>query len=284
MAWVWDPLRLTFREAEVEELYDAWSECKSGAELGACVMGMITCSRILVAKGGQEGFWRMILVVGANLSWSLAGVCMAVVSGKRHNRLRPFLVGAVHCSGFLMGLTDIRVPSRVASVSDALVALLLQSPVSFTLFASIFLPLRFRDVLKTHIFFAISIVYFSSSDFCALPDDGESEGADLPPYSEIGERIDRIFEMTLFKSIRLNDEHRCSCEAVATFIFLVAGVFIPLLFSYFKEVISRCLFLRAWMPVEYRKGIWSSVKFGLEFSISLVIVGMQITWIVFRKL
>lgn len=283
MAGVWDPLRLSFRDEEMEALYDAWSECRSVVEPVIYVMGMVACSAILVAKGVQGSFRELIVVMGANLAWLLAGGCMAVMHAEQYRNWRPILVAAVQCTGFFVVLTATRIPSQVHSVSDALIALIVKSPVSFALFALIFLPLRYRDVVKTHIFFAFSVVYFSTSEFCSFTN-GESNGSGVSAFSEVGEKIDRMFEMTLFKSISLDDGHRCSCEAVATFFFLIAGSLIPMVFSYCKETISRWIFLRQSMPVELHEGILRSARMGLEFAIWSVILGMQITWIVFRKL
>lgn len=286
--WPWYPLTLQFTLPEVEAAAIQDRNATYGGifpptrEAAYFSLGLIAAS-ILIRAGFMEASWLGTALVSGLVVSYITGMVLAFILALgvsvQYVRWRTVIVIAARSSGFALALAAGSPPQEAATLLAALVWLLGKSPVMYTVLSYLVWPLRMRRLLWVLLGSLACYWVLSTDRFCQL----EETSAVWMGFSAVGRLVDRTLELSLFGGVNLDDGHRATCRAVAGFFFLFPGILLPAGIAYCHEVIWRAAFLRRVSDPKLHLRINEFRRVCLESIMWLAVFGMQVGWIVLRK-
>lgn len=286
--WPWYPLSLRFTVPEVEAaaIQDRNATCggifPTTKEAVYFSLGLIAVSVLIQAGSVVTSGLEITLVSSLAVSYSMGMVLaflLALGISVRYVHWRTVVVIAARSGGFALAMAAGSPPQEAPTLLSALTWLLGKSPVMYTALSYLVWPLRMQRLLWVLLVSLLCYWVFSTDKFCEL----EDPSAMWMGFSAVGRLVDRILELSLFGGVNLDDGHRATCRAVAGFFFLFPGILLPAGIAYCHEVIWRAAFLRRVSDPKLHLRINEFQRVCLESIMWLAVFGMQVGWIVLRK-
>lgn len=223
----------------------------------------------------STGLLGCVIWLGMLISYS-SGLFFCLFFPDVFEERRDRFVVAARVFGFGMALLVEEPMHQVQSVQAAVVWLLLNSPVFFTLVANCVCPLKTKQFLP--VVFA-SLVLLLAAPSARVDDNHDSQMG----FILLGRVFDTALELSLFGGVKASNGNQLVCRGVKLFSILTFGILLPAGYGYCKELIGRTAFLRNTMGSEHHQDIRMLRKNCLEGIIWLLIFVLQVAWIVMRS-
>lgn len=279
--WRWNPFTLQFISPDVESefikadgLGKSYSCLQEVAFFAAGVLALVGLFLPVMLSGllGCIMWWGMFISYSAGLFFRLFRPNM-------YRERRDHIVIAARISGFGMSLLAGEPTHQAPSLQSAVVCLLLNSPVCFTLASAYVCPLRVQHLLPVVCTSLIFLFTIPKARVCSSHD---SQKTAFMGLVLLRRGFDKVLELSLFGGVELSDDVQFACSGVRNFSILAFGIILPAGYRYCREVIRRTSFLRNKLGHEHHQEIRTLRTYCLEGIIWLLIFSMQAAWIVMR--